>query len=66
MEAVKGERTVSELVDEYGVYPAMVHPCMKALPDGAADICVRASIMAPAVAEGMVRSLQVFSRVFFQ
>lgn len=31
LEAVKGERTVSELAAEYGVHPTMIHQCKKAL-----------------------------------
>ncbi len=38
LEAVKGERTVSELAAEYGVYPTMIHKWKKALLDGAVEI----------------------------
>ena len=38
LEAVKGERTVSELAAEYSVHPTMTHQWKKALLDGAADI----------------------------
>ena len=38
LEAVKGERTVSELAAAYGVHPKMIHQWKKALLDGAADI----------------------------
>ncbi|HWL57558.1 MAG TPA: transposase, partial [Paracoccus sp. (in: a-proteobacteria)] len=31
LEAVKGERTVSELAAEYGVHPTMIHQWKKAL-----------------------------------
>jgi transposase len=41
LEAVKGERTVSELAAEYGVHPTMIHQWKKALLDGAADIFER-------------------------
>ena len=34
LEAVKGERTVSELAAEYGVHPTMIHQWKKALLDG--------------------------------
>ena len=33
LEAVKGERTVSELAAEYGVHPTMIHQWKKALAD---------------------------------
>lgn len=41
LDAVKGERTVSELAAEYGVHPTMIHQWKKALLDGAADIFER-------------------------
>jgi transposase-like protein len=46
LEAVKGERTVSELAAEYGVHPTMIHQWKKALLDGAADIFERGGIRA--------------------
>lgn len=58
LEALKGERTVSELAVEYGVHPTMIHQWKKALLDGAADIFERGS-KKPAVEvdEETVRSL---------
>ena len=41
LEAVKGERTVSELAAEYGVHPTMIHQWKKALLEGAAGIFER-------------------------
>lgn len=41
LEAVKGERTVSELAAEYGVHPTMIHQWKKALLEGAPDIFER-------------------------
>lgn len=41
LEALKGERTVSEISAEYGVHPTMIHQWKKALLDGAADIFER-------------------------
>lgn len=41
LEAVKGERTVSEMATEYGVHPTMIHQWKKALLDWAADIFER-------------------------
>ena len=41
LEAVKGERTVSELAADYGVHPTMIHQWKKALLEGAADIFER-------------------------
>lgn len=57
LEAVKGERTVSELAAEYGVHPTMIHQWKKALLDGAAEIFERGGKAAPAVDEDTVRSL---------
>ena len=57
LEAAKGERTVSELADEYGVHPTMIHQWKKALLDGAADIFERSGKKAPEIDEETVRSL---------
>jgi transposase-like protein len=57
LEAVKGERTVSELAAEYGVHPTMIHQWKKALLDGAADLFERGGKAAPVVDDDTVRSL---------
>jgi transposase len=57
LEAVKGERTVSELAAEYGVHPTMIHQWKKALLDGAADVFERGGKKAPEVDEDTVRAL---------
>lgn len=57
LEAVKGERTVSELAAEYGVHPTMIHQWKKSLLDGAADIFERGSKKSAEVDEETVRSL---------
>jgi transposase len=57
LEAVKGERTVSELAAEYGVHPTMIHQWKTALLDGAAEIFKRGSKKAPEVDEDTVRAL---------
>lgn len=58
LEALKGERTVSELAAEYGVHPTMIHQWKKALLDGAADIFERGRRKPVAeVDEETVRSL---------
>lgn len=57
LEALKGERTVSELAAEYGVHPTMIHHWKKALLDGAADIVERGSRKPAEVDEETVRSL---------
>jgi transposase len=38
LEALKGERTVSELAAAYGVHPTMIHQWKKSLLEGAAGI----------------------------
>mgnify|MGYP001393395150 FL=1 len=57
LEALKGERTVSELAAAYEVHPTMIHQWKKALLDGAADIFERGAKAAPVVDEDTVRSL---------
>ncbi len=41
LEALKGERTVSELASQFGIHPTMIHQWKKALLDGASDIFER-------------------------
>ena len=57
LEAVKGERTVSELAAEYGVHPTMIHQWKKVLLDGAADIFERGGKRALEIDSETVRSL---------
>lgn len=57
LEAVKGERTVSELAADYGVHPTMIHQWKKALLDGAADIFERGTKKTAEVDEDTVRAL---------
>ena len=57
LEAVRGERTVSELAAEYGVHPTMIHQWKTALLDGAADIFERGGKKAPEIDEDTARSL---------
>jgi transposase-like protein len=57
LEALKGERTVSELAAAYEVHPTMIHQWKKALLDGAADIFERGGKTSPVVDEDTVRSL---------
>lgn len=59
LEALKGERTVSELAAAYEVHPTMIHQWKKALLEGAAGIFERggqASATAE-IAEETVRAL---------
>lgn len=56
LEAVKGERTVSELAAEYGVHPTMIHQWKKALLEGAADIFESGDKRAPEIDEDTVQS----------
>jgi len=57
LEAVRGERTVSEPAAEYGVHPTMIHKWKKALPDGAAEIFERGGKKAPEIDEDTVRAM---------
>ena len=59
LEALKGERTVSELATAYEVHPTMIHQWKKALGEGAAGIFERGGKAAAAaeIAEDTVRDL---------
>ena len=59
LEAVKGERTVSELAADYGVHPTMIHQWKRSLLEGAAGIFERGgkAAVAAEVAEETVRDL---------
>jgi transposase-like protein len=59
LEAVKGERTVSELAAEYGVHPTIIHQGKRSLLEGPAGIFERGGKAAAAaeVAEEAVRYL---------
>lgn len=59
LEAVKGERPVSELAAEYGVHPTMINQWKRALLKGAPDIFEHGSKKTAEVDEEMVRSLHV-------
>ncbi len=57
LEALKGERTVSELAMAYGVHPTMVHQWKKALLEGAADLFERGGRKTVEVDDDTVRDL---------
>nr|WP_240664807.1 IS3 family transposase [Sinirhodobacter ferrireducens] len=57
LEAVKGERTVSELAAEYGVHPTMIHQWKRSLLEGASDIFERGGKRKAEVDEETVRDL---------
>ena len=58
LEALKGERTVSELAAAYGVHPTMIHQWKKSLLEGAAGIFERGGKAASSeIDEDTVRDL---------
>lgn len=59
LEAVKGERTVSELAAAYGVHPTMIHQWKRSLLEGAAGIFERGGKIAAGgeIGEDTVREL---------
>ena len=59
LEALKGERTVSELAAEYGVHPTMIHQWKRSLFEGAAGIfeCGGKATVAAEVDEETVHDL---------
>ena len=59
LEALKGERPVSELAAEYGVHPTMIHQWKRSLLEGTAGIFERGGkvVVAAEAAEETVRDL---------
>jgi len=57
LEALKGERTVSELASEFGIHPTMIHSWKRALLDGASVVFERGSKKAPEVDEEQMKEL---------
>ena len=59
LEALKGERTVSELATAYEVHPTMIHQWEMSLPEGAVGIFGRGgkAALAAGIAEDTVRDL---------
>ena len=57
LEAVKGERTVSELAAEYGVHPTMIHQWKRALLEGASGVFERGGRKKPEIDEEQVKEL---------
>jgi transposase len=57
LEALKGEKTASELATAFGVHPTMIHQWKKALLDGAVDIFERGAKRSVEIDEAAVREL---------
>ena len=53
LEALKGERTVSELASAYEVHPTMIHQWRKSLVEGAAGIFERGGKAAATASRAM-------------
>jgi transposase len=58
LEALKGEQTVSELSNRFGVHPTMIHQWKKALLENAPDIFERGSSKKEAAVDpGKIKNL---------
>ncbi|UWQ33746.1 transposase [Leisingera sp. M527] len=64
LQALKGEKTVSELASRFGVHPTMVHQWKRALHEGASGVLERDSRKAPEVDEEQVKDLHAKSKRF--
>jgi transposase-like protein len=62
LEALKGERTVSELAAAYEVHPTMIHQWKKALLEGAAGIFERGVWLRPLLRLPKKRSVTCMQR----
>lgn len=57
LEALKGERTVSELASQFGVHPTMIHSWKRALLEGASGVFERGGKKPPEINEEQVKEL---------
>ena len=57
LEAIKGERTVSELSSRFGVHPTMIHQWKRALLEGASGVFERGGRKSPEIDEEQVKEL---------
>jgi len=58
LEALKGERTVSELASRFGIHPTMIHQWKRALLEGASGVFERGGkSREPVVDEAAVKEL---------
>ena len=57
LEALKGEKTVSELASRFGVYSTMIHQWKWALLEGASGVFERGGRKTPEVDEEQVKDL---------
>jgi transposase-like protein len=44
LEAIKGEKSISEIASQYGVHPTMIHQWKRHLLEGASDLFERGEI----------------------
>jgi len=57
LEALKGEKTVSELASHFGVHPTMIHQWKRSLLEGASDVFERGGKRKPEIDEDQVKEL---------
>ena len=57
LEALKGEKMVSELASRFGVHPTKIHQCNRALLERASDVFERSGKRKPDIDEDQVREL---------
>ncbi len=57
LEALKGERTVTELVSQFGVHPTMIHSWKRSLLEGASGVFERGGKKAPEGDEEQLKEL---------
>ena len=57
LEALRGERTVTELATQFGVHPTMIHSWKRALLEGASGVFERGGKKAPEIDEEQMKEL---------
>jgi len=59
LEALKGERTVTELASQFGVHPTMIHNWKRSLLEGASGVFERGGKKSPEVDEEQRKDLHI-------
>lgn len=63
LEAIKGEKSISEIASQYGVHPTMIHQWKRHLLDGASDLFERGEIAKKAEPETQAQIDELYRQI---